>query len=42
MTLHEQKPLVGEDNTVRALINNIVLVGTIHVVEAKQAKINVL
>jgi hypothetical protein len=40
MTLHEQEPSAGEENTVRASIYNIDLVGAIHVLEARQAKIN--
>jgi hypothetical protein len=40
MTLPEQEPIVGEENIVRASINNIDLVGAIHAVEARQAKID--
>jgi hypothetical protein len=40
MTLQEQKPSAWEENTARALINNIDLVGAIHDVEARQAEID--
>jgi len=40
MTIKEQKPLAGEENTMRAHVNNIGLVGAIHVIEARQGKIN--
>jgi hypothetical protein len=41
MTSQEQKPSTGEENILRAHINNIDLVGAIHVIEARQAKIDV-
>jgi hypothetical protein len=40
MTLQELKPSAGEKNTVKAPVNNIDLVGAIHVVEAKQVEID--
>jgi hypothetical protein len=40
MTLQEQEPSTREENTMRAHVNNIDMVGTIHVVESRQAKIN--
>jgi len=40
MTIHEQEPLAGEENTVRAPINNIDMVGAIHAIEARQNKID--
>jgi hypothetical protein len=40
MTLEEQEPSVGEENTMRASVNNIDLVGAIHVVEARRAEID--
>jgi hypothetical protein len=41
MTLQEQEPLATEENTMRAHINNIDLVGAIHAVEARQVEIDV-
>jgi hypothetical protein len=41
MASQEQEPSVREENTMRAPINNINLVGTIHVVEVSQTKIHV-
>ncbi len=41
MTLQEQEPLAREENTMRAHINNIDLVGAIHAVEARQVEIDV-
>jgi len=41
MTLQEQKPSAGEKNTVKAPVNNIDLVGAIHVVDARQVQIDV-
>jgi hypothetical protein len=41
MTLQEQEPSVREKNIVRAPINNIDLMGAIHAVEIRQAKIDV-
>jgi hypothetical protein len=38
MILHEQEPSDGEENIVRAHVNNNDLVGTIHVVEARQVE----
>jgi hypothetical protein len=35
MTSQEQKPSAGEENIMRAPVNNIDLVGAIHVVEAR-------
>jgi hypothetical protein len=35
MTLQEQKPSTGEENIVKAHVNNIDLVGAIHVVKAR-------
>jgi hypothetical protein len=39
MTFQKQEPSIGEENTVRAPIINIDLVGAIHVIEARQAEI---
>jgi hypothetical protein len=41
MTLQEQEPSARDKNTVRALVNNIDLVGIIHAVETRQAEIDV-
>jgi hypothetical protein len=41
MTLQEQEPLAREENTMRAPINNIDLVGAIRFVEARQVEIDV-
>jgi hypothetical protein len=40
MTLQEQEPSAGEENTVRAPVNNIDLVVAIHAAEARQAEID--
>jgi hypothetical protein len=41
MTLQQQKPSAREENMMRAHVNNIDLVGAIHVVEASQGEIDV-
>jgi hypothetical protein len=40
MTLEEQEPSVGKENPIRAHVNNIDLVGAIHVVKTKQSEID--
>jgi hypothetical protein len=40
MTLQEQEPSTGEENTMRAPFNNIDFVGAIHAVEVRQAETN--
>jgi hypothetical protein len=40
MTLQEQEPSTKEENTMRALVNNIDLVAAINVIEARQAEID--
>jgi hypothetical protein len=40
MTLEEQEPSAGEENTMRALVNDIDLVGVIHDVKARQGEID--
>jgi hypothetical protein len=40
MTLEEQEPSVGEENIVRAPVNNVDLVGATHAVKARQAEID--
>jgi len=41
MTLQEQEPLAGEENTVRAPINNIHPVWAIHAAKARQLQVDV-
>jgi hypothetical protein len=40
MTIHEQEPSTRKENIVKAPVNNIDQVGEIHVIEARQTKID--
>jgi hypothetical protein len=40
MTLQEQESSTWEENTMRAPVNNIDMVGAIHAVEARQVEID--